>query len=583
MAISRPVIFDFVGRLWVYLRPYRKKIAAGFAGGILTKVFQLTKPFLLGLAVDAFVRDRDMGRVWLYAGLLVGAALLEGLTEYLWRMTLVPASFAVERDMRNRLFSAVMGQSYGWIVSTRSGEIMSRATNDIQTVRMVTEFGLVRLVRESVLVAGALIMMMVVSVELTLMVLSVLLGLGIAIRLLGPLLRQRSRRLQEAIAGVSTHAQEGFSGIRILRAYNAENADTKRFRVRSNQVYEAGVSLARVSAITHAILFVIIEAAIIMLLYFGGKRIIAGTLSYGQFTQFLGYQMMLVWPMLGFGMLFAEIHRGIASLDRIEEFIKAPVEIKDPEKPARISDLRGDIEFQNVNFRYPTSGFALRDINLKIPAGRVVAITGPIGSGKSTLVGLLCRLFDPDSGSIKIGGVDIREIPLSVLRGRIGIAPQEPFLFSDTVSNNIRYRRPDADLKTVKRYAAMAGIADEIESFPNGWEQVVGERGLMLSGGQKQRVSLARALITEPDILILDDALSSVDASKEEEILEGLRGYFRGRTVLIVAHRLSTLRLADMVVVMHEGRVAEAGTHAELLAKNGIYAEIFRLQRAEAR
>ncbi len=575
------VVFDFARRLWGYLRPYKGKITAGFAGSILTKVFQLTKPFLLGLAVDAFVKEKSLEKVWLYCGLLVGATLLEALTEFLWRMTLVPAAYALERDMRNRLFSSVMGQSYSWFVRTRSGEIMSRATNDIQTVRTVAEFGLVRLVRESVLVVGALVMMLTVSVELTLMVGAVLLGLGVTIRLLGPLLRERSRRLQEALASVSAHAQEGFSGIRILRAYNAESPNIQRFQKESNKVYETGVSLARVSAITHAILFVIIEAAIVVLLYFGGKRIIAGTLSYGQFTQFMGYQMMLVWPMLGFGMLFAEIHRGVASLDRIEEFIKAPVDIKEPADPIDVASLRGDIEFCSVNFCYPNSKFALRDVNLKIPAGSVVAITGPVGSGKSTLIGLLCRLFDPESGAVKIGGVDIRRLPLGVLRGRIAVAPQEPFLFSDTIANNIRYRRPDADIETVKRYAALAGIADEIEAFPNGWEQVVGERGLMLSGGQKQRVSLARALITEPDILILDDALSSVDANKEEEILEGLRGYFRGRTVLIAAHRLSTLRLADIVVVMHKGRVVEAGTHAELLAKNGIYAEIFNMQRAE--
>jgi len=575
------VVFDFARRLWGYLRPYKGKITAGFAGSILTKVFQLTKPFLLGLAVDAFVKEKSLEKVWLYCGLLVGATLIEALTEFLWRMTLVPAAYALERDMRNRLFSSVMGQSYSWFVRTRSGEIMSRATNDIQTVRTVAEFGLVRLVRESVLVVGALVMMLTVSVELTLMVGAVLLGLGVTIRLLGPLLRERSRRLQEALASVSAHAQEGFSGIRILRAYNAESPNIQRFQKESNKVYETGVSLARVSAITHAILFVIIEAAIVVLLYFGGKRIIAGTLSYGQFTQFMGYQMMLVWPMLGFGMLFAEIHRGVASLDRIEEFIKAPVDIKEPVRPIDVASLRGDIEFCSVNFCYPNSKFALCDVNLKIPAGSVVAITGPVGSGKSTLIGLLCRLFDPESGAVKIGGVDIRRLPLGVLRGRIAVAPQEPFLFSDTIANNIRYRRPDADIETVKRYAALAGIADEIEAFPNGWEQVVGERGLMLSGGQKQRVSLARALITEPDILILDDALSSVDANKEEEILEGLRGYFRGRTVLIAAHRLSTLRLADIVVVMHKGRVVEAGTHAELLAKNGIYAEIFNMQRAE--
>ena len=575
------VVVGFARRLWGYLRHYKGKITAGFVGSVLTKVFQLTKPFLLGLAVDAFVKEKNIEKVWLCCGLLVVATLLEALTEFLWRITLVPAAYALERDMRNRLFSSVMGQSYLWFVRMRSGEIMSRATNDIQTVRMVAEFGLVRIVREGVLVIGALIMMLTVSVELTLMVAAVLLGLGVTIRLLGPLLRERSRRLQEAFASVSAHAQEGFSGIRILRAYNAEAPNIQRFQKESSRVYETGVSLARVSAITHAIMFVIIEAAVVVLLYFGGKRIIAGSLSYGQFTQFMGYQMMLVWPMLGFGMLFAEIHRGVASLDRIEEFIKAPVDIKEPAHPVDVASLRGDIEFCSVNFCYPDSKFALRDVNLKIPAGSVVAITGPVGSGKSTLVGLLCRLFDPDKGAIKIGGVDIRRLRLGVLRERIAVAPQEPFLFSDTVANNIRYRRPDADIETVKRYAALAGIADEIEAFPDGWEQVVGERGLMLSGGQKQRVSLARALITEPDILILDDALSSVDANKEEEILQGLREYFRGRTVLIVAHRLSTLRLADIVVVMHRGQVVEAGTHAELLSKNGIYAEIFNMQRAE--
>ncbi|RKY18184.1 MAG: hypothetical protein DRP63_02480 [Planctomycetota bacterium] len=579
--MRRWVVYDFARRLWGYLRPYKRKIAAGFVGSVLTKAFQLSKPFLLGLAVDAFVREKSIEKVWLCCGLLVGATLLEALTEFLWRITLVPAAYALERDMRNRLFSSIMGQSYLWFVGKRSGEIMSRATNDIQTVRAVAEFGLVRIVREGVLVVGALVMMLTVSVQLTLMVAAVLLALAVAIRLLGPLLRERSRLLQEAFAAVSAHAQEGFSGIRILRAYNAEAASVQRFQRESGKIYETGVSLARVSAITHAIMFVIIEAAVVVLLYFGGKRIIAGSLSYGQFTQFMGYQMMLVWPMLGFGILFAEIHRGVAALDRIEEFIRAPAEITEPASAVDVTNLRGDIEFCSVSFGYPNSKFALRDVNLKIPAGSVVAITGPVGSGKSTLVGLLCRLFDPEKGAIKIGGVDIRRLRLGFLRERIGVAPQEPFLFSDTVANNIRYRRPDADIETVKRYAALAGIADEIEMFPNGWEQVVGERGLMLSGGQKQRLSLARALITEPDILILDDALSSVDASKEEEILEGLRGYFRERTVVIVAHRLSTLRLADRVVVMNRGRIVEVGTHAELLTKNGIYAEIFNMQRAE--
>ena len=574
---------SFIRGIIRWISPYRRVVLVGFTGSILTKVFQLLRPYFLGRAVDGFALYRDMDIVLLCAAGIVLAACAEGVTEFLWRMTLLPTAYRVERDLRNSLFTAVLRQSHSWLAKARTGDIMSRATNDVQTVRAVVETGLTNIVRGTTLVVGAMIMMLLISPFLTLLAFLPAAMMFVAIRLLAPVLHRRSRIEQERIAEVSNHAQEGFAGIRVLKAYGVEQRDAERFAKRSEEHYHAVVRQASISGITHALLFVIIETAVLVILFFGGRSIIFGELTFGTFTQFLGYQMMLTWPMLSFGWLFALMQRGKASLERIEAYVNLVPDVREPENPVAVESLKGDVVFSGVGFRYPGATAGLSGVDLRIPAGGVVAVTGPVGSGKSTLAALLPRLYDVDEGSITIGGVDVRRIPLGVLRSRVGFAPQEPFLFSDTVEANVAFGAPQATQAQIRQACRMAGVDEDVAQFPDGYLQVVGERGISLSGGQKQRLSLARALLADPDVLVLDDTLSSVDSHKEEEILGRLKDYLRARTTVIIAHRLSTLRMADMVVVMEAGRVVQVGTHDELLGREGPYRRFFELQTLEER
>jgi ATP-binding cassette subfamily B protein len=385
-------------------------------------------------------------------------------------------------------------------------------------------------------------------------------------------------KVQEQIAEVSAKAQENFTGIRVVKAYGMEEAEIGRFSELSRDYYKKNMSLAKVSALLHTMLMLIFEAGILLTLFIGGRSIIFGTLSYGEFVEFIGYQMMLIWPMISFGMIFAMMQRGAASLYRIEKILSEKPQITEPEDGVEMKSLRCDINIKNLTFSY-NGAEVLKNLTLKIEGGKITGITGAVGCGKSTLVLLLSRLYEVPEGCIFYGGVDIRRIPLRILHKRIAYSTQDPFLFSETVADNIKFGKTDATDEEVKYYARLAGIADEIEELPNKYEQIVGERGITLSGGQKQRLSLARALITQPDVLILDDTLSSVDSQKEDEIMNGLRDYFKGRTVIIVSHRVSTLKYADKIAVISDGRVVEEGSHEELIKNDGLYRQIYERQR----
>ncbi|MCX7702489.1 MAG: ABC transporter ATP-binding protein/permease [Planctomycetota bacterium] len=572
------VSLSYLKKIFPYLRPYRTAIFLGFFGSLITKGGQVISPFFVGKAVDAIVLWNDQTLVYWCIGAIMLAIITEVSGEFIWRTTLVGTSYQVETDIRNKFFSHVLKMSHSWFDKARTGDLMSRATSDIGTIRGMVEFGLVSIVRNTILCIGALALMLRISPFLTLLSLAPLAGLTITVRLMGPMLHRRAREVQEQIAEVSAKAQENFTGIRVVKSYGMEEAEKNRFAALSKDYYKKTMSLAKASAFLHTLLGMIFETAILLILFVGGRSIIFGKLSYGEFVEFIGYQMMLIWPMISFGMIIAVMQRGAASLYRIEKILSEDVQIVEPQDTVEMKSLRGDIIIRNLNFSYNATP-VLKELNLKIEGGKVTAITGPVGCGKSTLVLLLSRLYEVPEGTIFYGGVDVRKIPLRLLHRKIAYAPQEPFLFSETVADNIKFGKPEATDEEVRYYAKLAGIAEEIEELPDKYAQIVGERGVTLSGGQKQRVSLARALISQPDVLIMDDTLSSVDSQKEDEIMNGLRDYFKGRTVIIVSHRISTLKYADKIVVISEGRIVEEGSHQELTTKNGLYKQLYERQR----
>ncbi|MGO8986500.1 MAG: ABC transporter ATP-binding protein [Terriglobales bacterium] len=589
------------------LVPYLKRYRGGLVWGGLCVLFNngvwILFPQVLRRAVNDLHSGVTRQKLLTYALLILAIALIKGVFQFLTRWVVIGISRDIEFDLRNDLFAHLERLSYSYYQRNRTGDIMARATNDLNAVRMLLGPAIMYSANTLVFTAGALGFMLAISPKLTLFAFLPLPIASVVIQYFGRRIHERFDRIQAMFSDISARAQENFSGARVIRAYVQEQAEIATFEAANREYIRRSLGLVRLMGMLWPTLEFMLGAAVVIVLWLGGRQVLLGKMSVGDFVAFNTYMMQLTWPVIALGWVINIFQRGTASLVRIEEIFAQAPEIADdvgvgtgvsPVQPVGNAplfttvspspDIRGEIEFRNLNFAY-NGNAVLHDINLRIPAGSSLAIVGPTGSGKTTLVNLIPRIYDAAAGAVLIDGRPIREFPLDPLRRQIGFVPQETFLFSATIRENIAFgiarENGEASLDDIKAAAAAANIAADIEGFPEGYNTMVGERGITLSGGQKQRTAIARALLRSPRILILDDALSSVDTHTEDKILNHLREIMRGRTTIFISHRVSTVRNADCIAVLHQGRIVEVGTHDELIARSGYYTDLYNKQLLE--
>jgi ATP-binding cassette, subfamily B, multidrug efflux pump len=683
-----------VKRLLPYVNRYRRAFLIGLVCVVSTTAFQLLGPWVLKYAIDDLNQAVTERKLLVYAGLLVGISLVRGLFLFLMRRIIIGASRDIEYDIRNDFFARLEQQPLAYYQERRTGDLMSRATNDLNAVRMMIGPAIMYSANTVLVFVVAILLMVTIDLRLTLIALVPLPFVTITVRYFGTAIHKRFEAIQAQLSEISAVVQEALSGVRVVRAYRQEAHEAERFRRANEEYLRRNRVLIRLQGAFYPSMTLFLGFGSLLVLWLGSRDVIAGNITLGEFVAFNGYLVMLAWPMIAFGWVTNILQRGFASWKRMLEVLDHPPAISDAAVTAagRAAPLDGAIEIRDLTFAYPNTDRAvLTDVSLRIERGQTVAFVGGTGSGKSTLIGLLPRLHEPPAGTVTIGGVDIREIPLDRLRGAIGFVPQEPFLFSDSIAGNVAFGATESTDQTshgsiriateetshgstriaadqtshgsiriateetsrgstriatdqtrhgstriatesteetshgstrigtyqashgstrigtdqtshgstriatdqshgtgqtntdsrITAAAAVARLDKDVAEFPRGFDTTVGERGITLSGGQKQRTALARAVLIDPAILILDDALSAVDTYTEEEILSRLRGVMRQRTSIIVSHRISTVRGADQIFVLHEGRIAERGTHDELVARNGPYAAMYRKQLLE--
>jgi ABC-type multidrug transport system fused ATPase/permease subunit len=560
-------------RLLGFLRPYRRAVIGSLVFAWLAMGMTVLIPLLIGAAVDAITEHRRDDLLPL-ALAIVGAGLLRlGLT-VVRRLIAGKVSVAVEFDLRERFYQHLQLLELGFFDGQQTGQLMSRATVDLQSIRFFLGYGLIFLTQNALTILFAAAVMFVISPWLAALALLPVPFVVFTAMRFNRLSRPALQEVQQRIAELTAEAEESVSGIRIVKAFAREQHMLGRFRASVTRVFDQNVYSTRLRAFYSPFLGFLPSLGLAVVLYVGGREVINGSLSLGDFTALYTYLVMLVGPMRVLGIALGMAQRAIASGNRLFEILDREPRVTSPPEAPELPQGPGEVEFDHVTLRYDGAAPSLTDVSLKAPAGSTVALVGPTGSGKTSLVALLARLYDPNEGAVRIDGADLREVDVNSLRRSVAFVADDSFLFSASVADNIAYARPDATRDQIELAARRAQAHDFIVRLPEGYETVVGERGLTLSGGQRQRVAIARALLAEPRVLILDDATSSVDARTEEAIKEGLREVMAGRTTFVVAHRLSTISLADWIVVMEAGRIADQGTHEELLRSSPLYAEI---------
>ena len=567
--------------LYPYLKKYRKSYIFGTFCVFFNNGIWILFPLVIRRAVDDLHLGVTREKLFTYAMLLLAIAGIKGIFQFLTRWIVIGISREIEFDLRNDFFKHLETLSYSYYQRTRTGDIMARATNDLNAVRMLLGPAIMYSANTIVFTAGALAFMLTISPKLTVYAFLPLPVVSIVVQYFGRRIHERFERIQAMFSDISARAQENFSGARVIRAYVQEEAEIAGFESSNREYIDRSLKLVRLMGMLWPTLETMLGLAIVLVLWLGGREVLYGRISVGDFVAFNTYMVQLTWPVIALGWVINIFQRGTASMARINEILTEKPEIRDESTgvPA-LQNIEGDIEFRSLNFGY--NGIpVLHDINLRVPAGTSLAIVGPTGSGKTTLVSLIPRIYDAEPGTVLIDGKPIRQYPLELLRKDIGFVPQETFLFSETVKENIAFGKQDATDAAVQTAAEAASIASDIESFPEQYQTMVGERGITLSGGQKQRSAIARALIRNPRILILDDALSSVDTHTEDKILNHLHQIMRGRTTIFISHRVSTVRNADQIAVLHGGRIVELGTHEELIAREGYYTDLYNKQLLE--
>ena len=573
------------------LFPYLKKYGGSYIVGTICVFCNngvwILFPLVLRRAVDDLRLGVTREKLLTYSLLLMAVAATKSIFQFLTRWILIGISREIEFDLRNDLFRHLESLSYSYYQRTRTGDIMARATNDLNAVRMLLGPAIMYSANTIVFTAGALAFMLSISPRLTIYAFLPLPVVSIVVQYFGKQIHERFEKIQAMFSEISARAQENFSGARVIRAYVQEEPEIAAFETSNREYISRSLKLVRLMGMLWPTLETMLGLAIVLVLWLGGREVLFGRITVGGFVAFNTYMVQLTWPVIALGWVINIFQRGTASMGRINEILVEKPEIADSAEVAkavgegtRSAPVKGEIEFRGLNFAY--NGVpVLHDVNLRIPAGSSLAIVGPTGSGKTTLVSLIPRIYDAVPGSVWIDGKPVRDYVLESLRRQIGFVPQETFLFSETVRENIAFGKEDATDQEVRAAAEAANIAHDIEEFPEKYRTLVGERGITLSGGQKQRTAIARALIRNPRILILDDALSSVDTHTEDKILNHLREIMQDRTTIFISHRVSTVRNADMIAVLHAGRIVELGTHDELLAKNGYYSDLYNKQLLE--